>query len=138
MCRHFRMIFPWVLNCMSASLFIVDFLTEIRPIMAYLQSSGKLSVILNKDIEKELDYQKLRNEPFEMKKYFSELNLPDARLKFSLDTQMLRGIKIHFSSEPKFEEKLWTCYSLSKKIEHKAYQNLPIFAKEREIGAFAM
>ena len=56
------------------NLFIVDFLTEIKSIMAYLQSSGKLSVILNKDIEKELDYWILRNEPFEMKKYFSELN----------------------------------------------------------------
>ena len=78
------MIFPWVLNCMSAGLFIVYLLTEIRPIMAYLQSSGKLSVILNKDIEKELDYWKLRNEPFEMKKYFSELNLTDARLKLTL------------------------------------------------------
>ena len=131
MCRHFRMIFPWVLNCMFASLFIVYLLTEIRPIMAYFQSSGKPSVILSKDIEKELDYWILRNEPFEMKKYFSELNLLDARLKLSFDTQMLRGIKIHFSSEPKFDEKLWTYQSLSKKIEHKAYQNLLIVCKRK-------
>ena len=99
------MIFPWVLNCMFASLFIVYLLTEIRPIMAYFQSSGKPSVIWSKDIGKELDHWILRNEPFEMKKYFSELNLLDARLKLSFDTQMLRGIKIHFSSEPKFYEK---------------------------------
>ena len=131
MCRHFRMIFPWVLNCMFASLFIVYLLTEIRPIMAYFQSSGKPSVILSKAIEKELDYWILRNEPFEMKKYFSELNLLDARLKLSFDTQMLRGIKIHFSSEPKFDEKLWIYQSLSKKIEHKVYQNLLIVCERK-------
>ena len=73
------MIFPWVLTCMSASLFIVYLLIEIRPIMAYLQSSGKFSVILKKDIEKEFDYEKLWNKPFEMKKYFFRLNEPDAR-----------------------------------------------------------
>ena len=49
----------------------------------------------------------------------------------SFDIQMLRGIKIHFSSEPKFYEKCWTYQSLSKKIEHKAYKNLLIVCERK-------
>ena len=56
-----------------------------------------------------IDYWKLKDEPFELKKYFKELTLRDARVKFSLDTKMFRELKAEFSSDPKNEAQLWVC-----------------------------
>ena len=41
---------------------------------------------------KKLDYNTLYNEKFEIKDYHKALNLPDARLKFSLRTKMTKKL----------------------------------------------
>ena len=49
---------------------------------------------------KKIDYWEIKDEPFEMKNYFKELTLQDARVKFAIDMKTLRGIKGHFSPDP--------------------------------------
>ena len=45
---------------------------------------------------KKLDYNSLVEEKFEVKEYFRKLNLPDARLKFALRTQMTRTVQTNY------------------------------------------
>ena len=51
----------------------------------------------------------MKNENFETKQYFYDLTLEKARIKFALETNMLKGVKINFSSDPKYESDLWQC-----------------------------
>ena len=80
---------------------------------------------------KKIDYWKLRDEPFELKKYFYDLTLQDARIKFSLDTNMHRGIKANFSSEPKNEAELWVCDFCLRLQSTRHIKVCPFFEKER-------
>ena len=80
---------------------------------------------------KKIDYWKLRDEPFELKKYFYDLTLQDARIKFSLDTNMHRGIKANFSSEPKNEADLWVCDVGLRVQSTRHIKVCPFFEKER-------
>ena len=66
---------------------------------------------------KKLDYIKLKDEEFEMKKYFQEYTLEDARTKFAVDTEMLRSVKMLFSSDPEFAADLWSCEAGCGRVE---------------------
>ena len=56
-----------------------------------------------------LDFFKFENEEFEMKKYFSDDSIDDARTEFATDTQMLRSVMTFYSSDPMFAADLWSC-----------------------------
>ena len=73
----------------------------------------------------------MKDEPFELKKYFHELTLQDARVKFAIDTNMLRGIKASFSSDPKNEADLWVCDFCQRIQSTRHIKVCPYFEKER-------
>ena len=80
---------------------------------------------------KKIDYWDLKDQPFELKPYFKELTLQEARVKFALDTKMLKGIKGHFSSDPKNENDLWTCQFCLRVETIRHIKNCPYFSNER-------
>ena len=66
--------------------------------------------ILNEIREyKKLDYAMLKTEKFEMKSYLKEMNLADARLRFSLRAKMTRTVMMNFKAVPEFKKKGWKC-----------------------------
>ena len=67
-----------------------------------------------------------------MKNYFKELTLQEARVKFAIDTKTLRGIKGHFSSDPKNEDQLWTCNFCLRVETLRHIKICPYFEKERQ------
>ena len=58
---------------------------------------------------KKLDYNTLCEEKFEIKDYFKALNLPDARLKFSLRTKMTKTVQMNFKGNPRYAKNGWKC-----------------------------
>ena len=56
-----------------------------------------------------LDFFKFENEEFEMKKYFSDDSIDDARTEFATDTQMLMSVMTFSSPDPMFAADLWSC-----------------------------
>ena len=63
---------------------------------------------------KKLNSTKLSQENFEIKSYFNEMNLNQARVKFAIDTNMLKTIKSHYPSDKKYEDDLWECQHCSR------------------------
>ena len=59
---------------------------------------------------KKLDHKLLTNEKFELKPYFKQLNLSQARMKFSLRSLMVKTVKLNYPSDPKYSHDLWTCW----------------------------
>ena len=58
---------------------------------------------------KKLDYEQLKHENYEVKEYFKNLQLGNARLKFRIRTKMVENIALNFSSDPAFVSRLWRC-----------------------------
>ena len=58
---------------------------------------------------KKLDISEMRTESFEMKAYFSELNMHEARTKFAIRTKMVKTVKLNYKNDPKHKMSLWKC-----------------------------
>ena len=58
---------------------------------------------------KKLDYNTLCDEKFEIKDYLKTLNLPDARLKFSLRIKMTKTVQMNFKGNPRYVKNGWKC-----------------------------
>ena len=63
---------------------------------------------------KKVDYFELKEEEFEMKPFFREMNLTEARTLFGVKTNTLRGIKYNFLSDPHYSKQLYVCDECSK------------------------
>ena len=61
-----------------------------------------------------LNAKLLSEENFEPKPYFHELNLTQARVKFAIDTKMLKTVKSHYPSEKRYEDDMWECEHCSR------------------------
>ena len=75
------------------SLSKVQFRSKLK---AAITEKNRLDLLEQIKSYKKFDYWEIKDEPFEMKKYFKELTLQEARVKFAIDTKTLRGIKGHF------------------------------------------
>ena len=58
---------------------------------------------------KKLEYEKLKEEKFEMKDYVKSMRMNDGRLHFQIRTKMVKNIAFNYSSDPKFSSQLWHC-----------------------------
>ena len=58
---------------------------------------------------KKLDFNELKAEKCEMKKYMTDLNLFNARLRFKIRAQMTPTIQMNFKNDPVFKANLWVC-----------------------------
>ena len=58
---------------------------------------------------KKLDLEELKLEKFEIKPYFSQLNLLAARTKFALRTKMTKTVKMNFKNDPSNKKSCWKC-----------------------------
>ena len=58
---------------------------------------------------KKLDYEKLKEEKFEMKEYVKSMRMHDGRLNFQIRSKMVKNIAFNYSSDPKFSSQLWHC-----------------------------
>ena len=58
---------------------------------------------------KKLDYEKLKEEKFEMKEYVKSMRMNDGRLNFQIRSKMVKNIAFNYSSDPKFSSQLWHC-----------------------------
>ena len=68
---------------------------------------------LRKDLEGSKKAKEFRNEPFETKSYFTELNLIEARLLFKQRSKMMRYIKMNFANDPVYRKEMWKCNGCS-------------------------
>ena len=59
---------------------------------------------------KKIDHKKLSEERFELKPYFQNLQISQARTKFRLRSFMTRTVKLNFASDKQFAADLWTCW----------------------------
>ena len=80
---------------------------------------------------KKIDYLALKDENFETKQYFFDMPLEKARMKFALDTKMLKGVKMNFSSEPMYEDNLWQCNFCLRVESTRHIKNCPYFEEQR-------
>ena len=62
-----------------------------------------------KEKYKKLEYNTLSKENCKVKDYLKSLNLPDARMKFSIRTKMTRTVQMNYKGEPKFAQNKWKC-----------------------------
>ena len=58
---------------------------------------------------KKIDHQKKLNENYELQEYLKTFNLKRARMRFSLESQMVRYFKFNYMSDKNFERKNWSC-----------------------------
>ena len=80
---------------------------------------------------KKFNYSILKDENFETKQYFFDMTLEKARMKFSIDTNMLKSVKTNFSSERKYEDKLWQCNFCLRIDSTRHIRNCPFFEEQR-------
>ena len=74
-----------------------------------------------KKCEKELKNEiKELEKLWELKEYFKNMNLDDARTKFKLRTQML-DVKFNYKHMPQNEKSLWKCDSCQTSIESQSH-----------------
>ena len=59
---------------------------------------------------KKLDHKEMKKETCKTKEYMKSLNLPDARLKFSLRARMTRTVQMNYKGDPKFKKNNWKCH----------------------------
>ena len=67
----------------------------------------KREIIVNSKAYSKIGYDVSEN--FELKEYFSHLDVHGARMRFKIATQMVPSIQMNFKSDPKFAANLWTC-----------------------------
>ena len=60
------------------------------------------------------------NEKYEMKPYFKELRVEEARLKFRLETKMVDA-KFNFKNKKDYSSDLWKCDSCESAIETQSH-----------------
>ena len=58
---------------------------------------------------KKIDYEKLKNEKYEMKSYLKDMNIADARLKFAIRSKMTKSVMMNFKGVSEYEKKGWKC-----------------------------
>ena len=59
---------------------------------------------------KKIDHKLMAGENFELKPYFKNLHISQARTKFRLRSFMTKTVKLNFASDKKFAADLWTCW----------------------------
>ena len=59
--------------------------------------------------KQKLDEKVLAKEDFEIKSYFTKLNVEQARLKFQIRSSMVKTVKMNYSSDPKYSHEMWKC-----------------------------
>ena len=70
---------------------------------------NKVDLLSQMKTKKKMDEKTLAEEKFELKPYFTELNVSQARLKFQIRSSMVKSVKMNFSSDPKYSHELWKC-----------------------------
>ena len=58
---------------------------------------------------KKIKYELKVNETLELKQYMKSMNLSRARMKFSLETEMVKNFKFNFMNEREYEKSNWSC-----------------------------
>ena len=56
-----------------------------------------------------LEFEKLKEEKYEMKDYVKSMRMNDGRLNFQIRSKMVRNIAFNYSSDPKYSSQLWHC-----------------------------
>ena len=62
---------------------------------------------LIKDLERSKKAKKVNSKPFEIKNYFNELKLNEARSIFKHKSKMMQYTKMNFKNDPIFRTALW-------------------------------
>ena len=58
---------------------------------------------------KKVDIDRLKEDDFSMKTYFSTMNIYDSRMRFKIASKMFPTVKMNFQSDRKFMSELWSC-----------------------------
>ena len=58
---------------------------------------------------KKLNYNEMKDEPFEVKDYLTSMTLTDARTMFSLKSKMTKTVKYHFRNDKGYAARMWSC-----------------------------
>ena len=64
--------------------------------------------VRNKEYKK-INVQEMQNEDFGRKSYFCNLDIHSARMKFGLQTKMVKSIKLNYKNDPVYKKKMWKC-----------------------------
>ena len=76
---------------------------------AVMEENEKSLLNTIKEKYKKLEYNTLKEENCDVKDYLKSLNLPDARMKFSIRTKMTRTVQMNYKGDPKFTQNKWKC-----------------------------
>ena len=87
---------------------------------------------LRVDLEKSKKSKEFRDETFETKSYFKELNLIEARLIFKKRSKMMQYVKMNFANDPVYRKELWKCNECSSIDTQSHIMWCPSFAAIRE------
>ena len=96
-----------------------------------LQDKNKDDLI--KDLEKSKKAKEFKSETFEIKEYFSKLNLTESRAIFKHRSKMMQFTKMNYSNDPTYRKELWQCNSCQTNIDTQSHILwCPAYAKLRE------
>ena len=59
----------------------------------------------------------MKEETYEIKNYFKDMNLSQARMMFSLRMKTTKFVKSHFFNDKKYSAQMWKCSSECDKID---------------------
>ena len=76
--------------------------------MMEINKSDLIGQVKNKEYKK-IDAHKMENEEFGRKPYLSNLDIHSARMKFGIQTKMVRSVKLNYKNDPANKKKMWKC-----------------------------
>ena len=76
---------------------------------------------LRKEIGKLEKVKEYANEKFQLKSYFKDLNLDEARTMFKYRAKMTHYIKWNFKNDPQYRKELWKCSSCKSNIDTQSH-----------------
>ena len=76
---------------------------------------------LKKEIGKLEKVKEFKDEKFEQKEYFKELNLKEARAVFKHRSKMTQYVKRNFANEPQYRNDLWQCTGCKSNVDTESH-----------------
>ena len=91
-----------------------------RKVKKYIHEKQRAELLEDSKQYKKLDHQKMASEPFERKKFFYELNLENARMRYKLHNDLVPSVRTHFSR--KYRNTALTCPACARGLEDRPSQ----------------
>ena len=75
----------------------------------YYKREKSFDLLQRIKVYKKLDYDKLKDQPFEIQPYLLNMNLRDACTMFRIKSEMVKSVKMCYMSIPEYSNQMWKC-----------------------------